>query len=95
MPIKSPLPARCIEVSQKGKRVYLRNTEGMYGAYITVTDRWNLETEGCKTTTANYEERLEGRGFGEIPRLFQDVFTIADKLNVQYVWIDSICIIQY
>lgn len=92
---QSPLPARCIEISGVGRRVYLRETEGMQGAYITLTHRWNQETEDCKTTTGNYKERLEGREFGELPRLFQDVFIVAKKLGVRYVWIDSICILQY
>jgi hypothetical protein len=91
---QSPLPARCIRISRDGRRIFLRNTEGMQGAYITLTHRWNQETEDCKTTSDNYQERLEGRGFGILPRLFQDVFIIAQELDVQYVWIDSICILQ-
>ena len=47
-----------------------------------------------KTVVGNYRDRLQGRGFEELPQLFQDVFDIAEKLNVRYVWIDSICIIQ-
>ncbi|KAF2190973.1 hypothetical protein K469DRAFT_360802 [Zopfia rhizophila CBS 207.26] len=54
---QSPLPTRCIEISKGGKRLYLRNTEGLHGAYITLTHRWNLEIEKFKTT-ANYEERF-------------------------------------
>jgi hypothetical protein len=92
---QSPLPARCIEISRGGRRVHLRETEGMQGAYITLTHRWNQETEDCKTTADNYRERLEGREFGDLPQLFQDVFIIAEKLDVRYVWIDSICILQY
>jgi hypothetical protein len=92
---QSPLPSRCIEISRESRRVYLRETEAMQGAYITLTHRWNQETENCKTTADNYRDRLEGRGFGELPKLFQDVFIIAEKLDVQYVWIDSICILQY
>jgi hypothetical protein len=92
---QSPLPTRCIEISRGAKRIYLRETECTRGAYITLTHRWNQETEDCKTTADNYRERLEGRGFRKLPRLFQDVFIIAEKLDVQYVWIDSICILQY
>jgi hypothetical protein len=52
------------------------------------------ETEACKTTTDNYADRLEGEGFGTLPQLFQDIFAVAETLEVRYVWIDSICIIQ-
>src|SRR2546423_15026229 len=53
---QSPLPARCIEISRGAKRIGLRKTEGTRGAYITLTHRWNQETEACKTTTDNYGE---------------------------------------
>lgn len=88
------LPTRCIEVSRNGRNVRLRETVGLYGSYITLTHRWNPQTETCKTTTANLRERLAGKGLAQISQLFRDVLTIADKLNVQYVWIDSLCIIQ-
>ncbi len=91
---ESSLPARCIEISKGGKRIQLRETEGEHGAYITLTHRWNQETELCRTTAVNINDRLEGRGFGTLPQLFQDVCTVATKLDVRYVWIDSICIIQ-
>jgi hypothetical protein len=37
---------------------------------------------------------LQGRGFNVLPQLFRDVFAISAKLDVHYIWIDSICIIQ-
>lgn len=94
-PYHSPLPARCVELSRNGKDVFLRNTEGSYGSYITLTHRWSPETEICKTTISNYQERLEGMGFENFSRLFKDALVIAAKLEVRYVWIDSICIIQH
>jgi hypothetical protein len=95
-PYFSPLPTRVIEVTREGghQRLYLRNTEGMHGAYITLTHRWNDWTELCKTTTENYEERLLGDEFGELPQLFWDALVVTEKLGYSYVWIDSICIIQ-
>jgi hypothetical protein len=92
---RSPLPTRCIEISKGLKKVYLRETIGMQGCYITLTHRWNHDTGNSKTTVTNYRDRLDGRGFGPLPKLFQDVFIIAEKLDVKYVWIDSICIIQH
>ena len=52
-----PLPARYIEISKGAKGIYLREKE-LQGAYITLTHRWNEETEESKTTTDNYSERL-------------------------------------
>jgi hypothetical protein len=85
-----------IEVSREHDRlqIHLRKTEGLHGAYITLTHRWNEFTGRCITTTSNIEGRLLGEDFGELPQLFKDAFIIADKLGIQFIWIDSLCIIQ-
>ncbi|KAF2280703.1 HET-domain-containing protein [Westerdykella ornata] len=95
-PYHSPLPTRVVEITRENnqQRLYLRQTEGLNGAYITLTHRWNEFTGKCITTTSNYEERLLGGDFGELPQLFRDALTIAEKLNIKFIWIDSICIIQ-
>lgn len=95
-PRNSPLPTRVIEVVREAgqQRVYLRHTDGLQGAYITLTHRWNEFTGQCITTTANLEQRLLGHDFGSLPQLFQDAFTIAERLEIKYIWIDSLCIIQ-
>jgi hypothetical protein len=95
-PYDSPLPTRVIEIAREDdrQRLYLRYTDGLHGAYITLTHRWNESTSGCITTTSNIESRLLGEDFGELPQLFQDAFIIAEKLGIKFIWIDSICIIQ-
>ncbi|KAK3293773.1 uncharacterized protein B0H64DRAFT_376637 [Chaetomium fimeti] len=93
---QAELPARCIELSARGSDIVARviSTEGMRGSYITLTHRWNLETERCKTTAANCDQRQRGLDLRHLPRLFTDVFAIAARLGVGYIWIDSLCIIQ-
>ena len=95
-PYNSPLPTRVIEIARENdqQRLYLRHTDGHHGAYITLTHRWNEFTGRCITTTSNYEGRLLGEDFGELPQLFRDAFIIAEKLGIKFIWIDSICIIQ-
>jgi heterokaryon incompatibility protein (HET) len=92
----SILPTCCIQVSKGMKGFKLRETRHERGTYITLTHRWNSDTETFKTISSNYDARLNVKEFNivRIPPLFHDVFTIAEKLGIQYVWIDSICIIQ-
>jgi hypothetical protein len=98
----SPLPIRCIEVLPNhnvpgDSGIRLRDTRGprvvKTGAYISLTHRWNDKTEKSKTTFENLQARLQGK-FGKLPLLFEDVFTIARRLHIKVVWIDSLCIIQ-
>jgi hypothetical protein len=40
------------------------------------------------------EGRLLGEDFGELPQLFRDAFTVAETLDIKFIWVDSLCIIQ-
>jgi hypothetical protein len=88
-----PLPARCIYVPPEEEGVRLEETGGRRGAYITLSHRWNGATELCKTVKSNYDDRLHGT-FGSVQALFYNIFDIARKLGIRYVWIDSLCIVQ-
>ncbi|KAK4191098.1 hypothetical protein QBC35DRAFT_460506 [Podospora australis] len=97
-PFHSPLPTRCIHIheSEDGSiKLSLRDTSSEYGAYITLSHRWHeTETKKTMTTPENLAQRLSGRGFGELPVLFTDLFKLAIRLKIQHVWIDSLCIVQ-
>ena len=86
------LPTRCIELTNKN--ILLCETKGQRGSYLTLSHRWGPLTEISKTTTSNYHQRKDGRGFDDLPKSFQDAFLIAQQLGVRYIWIDSLCIIQ-
>jgi hypothetical protein len=90
-----PLPSRLISVGYPGdEMVYLRDTKGEKGAYITLSYVWGGPGRIPKTTSANIAERKTGMPVKSLPKTFQDVITITRKLNVPYVWIDALCIIQ-
>ncbi|KAN0099220.1 HET domain containing protein [Hyaloscypha variabilis] len=90
---KSPLPTRCVELAED-HGFLLADTRNKVGSYITLSHRWNNETPSASTTLSNLEERSKGRGWETLPRTFLDAIEVARQLGIQYVWIDSICIIQ-
>ncbi|CAH0015346.1 unnamed protein product [Clonostachys rhizophaga] len=76
-------------------RVALEETRGRTGSYLCLSHRWcRSETERTRTTLSNYQERQAGSGFENLDPLFLDVFLVAARISVEYVWIDSLCIIQ-
>ena len=87
-------------------RHVLRETADQKGQYISLSHRWDTETETSKTTPANFMRRMgrclqetdHGRacnsGIEWMPRLFAEVCILAHSLGIKYVWIDSICIRQ-
>ncbi|KAL9623439.1 MAG: hypothetical protein Q9160_002332 [Pyrenula sp. 1 TL-2023] len=86
------LPTRCIDV--KDHRVVLRETGRRRGTYITLSHRWNETTEHCKTTVENVEARRKGLDLASLSKSFQDAILVTQRLGIQYLWIDSICIVQ-
>jgi hypothetical protein len=65
--------------------------------YIALSHCWgNLLVEEKKCTTQdNIGQRLEGFSLSELPKTFQDAVKVTRELGVLYLWIDSLCIIQY
>jgi Heterokaryon incompatibility protein (HET) len=86
------LPTRCIDVSEESIR--LAETSGTYGSYIILSHRWKKETEVASTTKENHDARKIMISLEELPTTFRDAICVARLLDVKYIWIDSICIIQ-
>jgi len=92
-PYNATLPTRCIDVARE--RLFLQETSGTTGSYLTLSHRWNAEALSSQTTQLNARERQEqGFGIEELSVTFQDAIWLARQLGIQYLWIDSICIIQ-
>ncbi|KAF2201403.1 HET-domain-containing protein [Delitschia confertaspora ATCC 74209] len=67
--------------------------------YIALSHCWgDLSVEEKKlycTTQDNIGQRLEGFSIFELPKTFQDAIEVTRELGALYLWIDSLCIIQY
>jgi hypothetical protein len=64
-----------------------------------LSHRWGELTDEQKqrycTTKENITRRGEGFKIDELPRTFQDAVKVTRELRIRYLWIDSLCIIQY
>lgn len=61
--------------------------------YITVSHRWG-DKNFLKLTEDNRSELENGFPIAELRKTFQDALIVARRMNIPYVWIDSLCIIQ-
>jgi hypothetical protein len=72
----------------------LRNGDG----YITLSHCWGTPTDDEKkqfcTTRETYKCRLKGFSMNDLPKTFQDAVRVTRELGKQFLWIDSLCIIQ-
>jgi hypothetical protein len=66
--------------------------------YVALSHCWGGLTEAEKrkfcTTDENIKARRKGFDISELPKTFQDAVRVAQNLGIQYLWVDSLCIIQ-
>jgi hypothetical protein len=62
--------------------------------YIALSHRWTEQTEKVCTTTSTIDQFKIGIRFDILPDQFQEAIRITRAIGIQYIWIDSLCIIQ-
>jgi hypothetical protein len=60
---------------------------------VTLSHCWG-GTSPLTTKTDTLSQRIRGIPYKDLPKTFQDAVTITRSLGVDYLWIDSLCIIQ-
>ncbi|KAH7139744.1 heterokaryon incompatibility protein-domain-containing protein, partial [Dactylonectria estremocensis] len=89
-------PTRLINVGKPGDstvNLCLTATSNMDGPYITLSHRWGLG-EMVKLKSGNLQQYLHEIPLTDLPQTFTDAIQVARSLQVRYIWIDSLCIIQ-
>ena len=66
----------------------------MRSPYITLSHRWENKANLIKTTTSTIQEYRHGINLNSLPKVFTDAVTICRRLQIRYLWIDTLCIIQ-
>jgi len=90
-----PLPTRVLDLGEpQDESIRLvETTPGQSGIYIALSHSWGGE-KPLITTTANLESHKSGILLTHLPKTFLDAVEIARRLDVRYLWIDSLCILQ-
>ncbi|KAF1966333.1 HET-domain-containing protein, partial [Bimuria novae-zelandiae CBS 107.79] len=103
---KKALPTRVLYVGEPKDSGYssglvrlVLGSQATRHEYLALSHRWGnvskQEKERYCTTMANISKRLDGFSLSELPKTFQDAVEVTRELGVLYLWIDSVCIIQY
>ncbi|KAI0007391.1 hypothetical protein F4779DRAFT_592195 [Xylariaceae sp. FL0662B] len=75
--------------------LHLKQDKGPAKSYMTLSHCWGNSEEMLKLTMADYERRIQnGFSFTELPKTFRDAIRLSLFLRTDYIWIDSLCIIQ-
>lgn len=93
---KGPLPTRVIRVgstsTNEQPRLYLSSGEE-HEEYVALSHCWG-GVSPIDTRTETLAQRTRAIGIAEMPKTFRDAVTITRSLGIQYLWIDSLCILQ-
>ncbi|PSN73725.1 HET-domain-containing protein [Corynespora cassiicola Philippines] len=94
------LPTRVLDVSYAEPHMvrlvcHIQDHE-ITGKYVALSHRWGSSIQHRKFCTFddNIEKYRIGIRVGELPKTFQDAVQVTRSLGLQYLWIDSLCIIQ-
>ena len=93
----APLPTRVIDVGRTSGAAepFLHISTGEPVPYIALSHCWGTNQKSLYTTTQeNISDRQRAIPLSDMPKTFQDAITITRRLGYQYLWIDSLCIIQ-
>ena len=88
-------PARLLEIGPSLVRLVLKEDlhEISSAHYITLSHRWQAEVTP-KLLQSNFSAMQQRIDEGLLPQTFQDTIFLARELNMRYIWIDALCIIQ-
>lgn len=89
------LPTRVLSLEHKdgALSIALKETGGFKGRYMTLSHCWGA-SRPLITTRDTIEERKANIPLESLPTTFLQAAMLASGLGVQYLWIDSLCIIQ-
>lgn len=87
-------PKRLIKVGGSTPRLIVAEDESPDGCYATLSHCWGKDPTFFTLTQSRLHILKHELPLNDLPQTFQDAITLARRLNIPYLWIDSLCIIQ-
>lgn len=88
----SVLPTRVVDCSSHD-HLYLLESNGLCDRYVALSYVWG-EDQPHKTTTQNIDQYLCSIDPALLPQTIQDAIWTTRALDLKYLWVDTLCIIQ-
>jgi hypothetical protein len=86
-------PTRLLKIVGDSVRLIETSEETPTGPYVTLSHCWG-KVQFLTLKQHNFREFKESIPSDRLPKTFQDAVGIAKRLRVNYIWIDSPCIVQ-
>ncbi|RSL38133.1 hypothetical protein CEP53_015141 [Fusarium sp. AF-6] len=94
------LPTRLVRISRDPSThlttIKLVETKNSFGRYACLSHCWGPQGSSglLRTTYANYEAHLNAIPLQSLPQTFLQALLTARRFGLEFLWIDSLCIIQ-
>ncbi len=94
--IENQMPTRLIWVGSDNTTPRLVVTKGLEGRWAALSHCWGFQTSNheSRTTIRTLDRHCQRLLTGSLPQSFRDAIAITRKLGLDYLWIDSLCIVQ-
>lgn len=86
-------PTRLVSIGHGAVKLVVTASLPMPPRYATLSYCWGSEPF-TMLTNDNMDMFLDHIPLGELPRTFSDAIDASRRLGIDYIWIDSLCIIQ-
>ena len=90
------MPTRVLDVQDELSstvRLIETRAEAVHSTYATLSHCWG-QNKVIKLTTASIGSLQHGIAVSELPALYQNAITVCRRLDIRYLWVDSLCIVQ-
>ncbi|KAH6619919.1 heterokaryon incompatibility protein-domain-containing protein [Boeremia exigua] len=95
---RTPLPTRVLLIERNDPcdtfTIRLQTIVGQYGDYLALSHCWGQAGVPLRTTKENLTKHTRAIEFDALPPTFRDAITVTSELGYNYLWIDSLCIVQ-
>ncbi|KAI1022001.1 hypothetical protein LB504_007548 [Fusarium proliferatum] len=91
--LESPLPTRVVSVGSSDADIRLVELKNVPARYVTLSHCWGHK-QLLRTIIATLEDMKKSINANSLPIVFQQAIWIVRMLRIEYIWIDSLCIIQ-
>ncbi|KAH6884837.1 heterokaryon incompatibility protein-domain-containing protein, partial [Thelonectria olida] len=87
-------PTRLLHIKENASRLSLVATNPSQRCeYVALSHRWGT-TKPASTMRGNLQSRMAGFAIETLPATFRDAVITAYRLGHEFIWIDSLCIVQ-
>ena len=87
------LPTRLLDLTEDSE-IRLSSLGSARGEYVILSHSWGKKRPAAMTTKSNMKHYGQGIESDRLPRTFRDAVSVTRKLGYQYLWIDTLCIVQ-